>query len=165
MADGGKVIIKIDGDDSGFRKTLSGLTSAAKTAVKGLTLVSGAITAAWSAVGLTSVKYNAQIEQLEMSFATMTGSAEKAADIMARLKKLGAETPFETTDLVATTQMLMQYGFAADDAIDRMSMLGDISQGNKQALSSIAMGYAQMASAGKVNLQDIKQMINFCHAA
>ena len=160
MADGGKVIIKIDGDDSGFRKTLSGLTSAAKTAVKGLTLVSGAITAAWSAVGLTSVKYNAQIEQLEMSFATMTGSAEKAADIMARLKKLGAETPFETTDLVATTQMLMQYGFAADDAIDRMSMLGDISQGNKQALSSIAQGYAQMASAGKVNLQDIRQMIN-----
>ena len=165
MADGGKVVIRIDGDDSRFRKTLSGLTSAAKTAVKGLSLVSGAITAAWSAVGLTSVKYNAEIEQLEMSFATMTGSAEKAADIMARLKKLGAETPFETTDLVATTQMLMQYGFAADDAIDRMSMLGDISQGNKQALSSIAMGYAQMASAGKVNLQDIKQMINFCHAA
>ena len=160
MADGGKVVIKIDGDDSGFKNTLSGLTSAAKTAVKGLSLVSGAITAAFSAVGLTSVKYNAEIEQLEMSFATMTGSAEKAADIMARLKKLGAETPFETTDLVATTQMLMQYGFAADDAIDRMSMLGDISQGNKQALSSIAMGYAQMSSAGKVNLQDIKQMIN-----
>ena len=46
-----------------------------------------------------------------------------------------------------------------------MSMLGDIAQGNADAMNSIAMGYAQMSSAGKVNLQDIRQMINVCHAA
>jgi hypothetical protein len=78
---------------------------------------------------------------------------------------MGAETPFETADLAKTTQLLMQYGFNADEAIDRMKMLGDVAQGNTQAMSSIALGYAQMASAGKVNLVNIKQMINVCHAA
>lgn len=158
MADG-KVIIKIDGDDSGYRKTLRGITSATKTAVKGLSVVGAAVGAAWSAVGLTSVKYIASVEQLEASFATMTGSAAKAADVMARLRKLGAETPFETTDLAATTQLLMQYGMDADVAIDRMTMLGDIAQGSADKMNRIATAYGQMNSAGKVQLEDVKQMI------
>lgn len=106
------------------------------------------------------IAYNASIEQLQTSFEVMTGSAEKAAEVVDRLRTMGAETPFEMIDLAGTTQLLMQYGFTADEAINRMSMLGDIAQGNTEAMTSIAMGYAQMSSAGKVNLQDIKQMIN-----
>lgn len=111
-------------------------------------------------IAATGVNYNATIESMKTSFEVMTGSAEKAAEVVDRLRKMGAETPFEMTDLTSTTQLLMQYGFTADDAIDKMSMLGDIAQGNSEAMTSIAMGYAQMSSAGKVNLQDIKQMIN-----
>lgn len=106
------------------------------------------------------IAYNATIEQMQTSFEVMTGSAEKAAEVVERLRLMGAETPFETTDLVNTTQLLMQYGFTADDALDKMRMLGDIAQGNTEAMNSIALGYAQMSSAGKVNLVDIKQMIN-----
>ena len=111
-------------------------------------------------VAAKGVNYNATIESLQTSFEVMTGSAEKAADVVDRLRTMGAETPFEMADLAGTTQLLMQYGFTADDAIAKMSMLGDIAQGNAQAMTSIATGYAQMSSAGKVNLQDIKQMIN-----
>lgn len=113
----------------------------------------------------SGIQYTANIERLQTSFEVMTGSAEKAAEVVNRLRTMGAETPFETADLAAITQMLMQYGFTADDALEKMRMLGDIAQGNKEAMTSIAMGYAQMSSAGKVNLQDIKQMINVCHAA
>ena len=176
MAGNGTVVIKIDGDASGFEKALGSVESKSKSVISGLGTVTsgvakgvaaayGVISAAWSAVGLVSVKYNANIEQLQTSFETMTGSAEKAAEVVERLRTMGAETPFETTDLVRVTQLLMQYGFAADDAIEKMTMLGDIAQGNADAMTSIAIGYAQMSSAGKVNLQDIKQMINFCHAA
>lgn len=106
------------------------------------------------------INYNATIESMQTSFEVMTGSAEKAVEVVSLLRTLGAETPFEMTDLAGTTQLLMQYGFTADDAIEKMRMLGDIAQGNAQAMTSIATGYAQMASAGKVNLQDVKQMIN-----
>ena len=73
MAD--SIKIRITGDDSSYRKTLSGLGSAARTAVKGLTVAAAAVSAAWSAVGVVGVRYNAQIEQLQTSFEVMTGSA------------------------------------------------------------------------------------------
>ena len=151
---------KISGIKSVTKKTLSGIGTVAGSVAKGATMVYGAMSAAMSVAGVASVKYNATIEQLQTSFATMTGSAEKAADVVDRLRTMGAATPFEMADLASVTQMLMQYGFTADDALEKMRMLGDIAQGNSEAMNSIAMGYAQMSSAGKVNLQDIKQMIN-----
>ena len=165
MANGNSVKIKIDGDASGFKKTLSSIGGLATKSIAGIAKVSTAITAAGKAISVMGVKYNAEIENLQTSFEVMTGSAEKATEVVSRLRKLGAETPYEMTDLASTTQLLMQYGFAADDAIDKMTMLGDVAQGSKEKMISIATGYAQMSSAGKVNLQDIKQMINVCHAA
>ena len=115
-------------------------------------------TAVASLIGY-GVTYNAEIEQLTTSFEVMTGSAEKAAEITEKLKQMGAETPFETKDLAEVTQLLMNYGIEADTAIERMSMLGDISQGSADKMQRIAMAYGQMSSAGKVSLEDIKQMI------
>lgn len=162
MADN-SVIIKIDGDDSGFQGTLSGIAQKTKAGMAdikaGIDLATAALNK-FADVAKKGIDYNATMESYRTSFEVMTGSAEKAAEVVERLRTMGAETPFETTDLVQTTQLLMQYGFTADDAISKMSMLGDIAQGNKEAMTSIATGYAQMSSAGKVNLQDIKQMIN-----
>lgn len=105
------------------------------------------------------VQYNATVEQLQTSFEVMTGSATEATDIVEKLKEIGASTPFEFTGLAETTQLLMNYGFTADEAIDRMQMLGDISQGSADKMNRIATAYGQMSSAGKVSLEDVKQMI------
>lgn len=107
----------------------------------------------------TGIKYNATVEDLTTSFKVMTGSASEAGDIVKRLKDIGSKTPFEFTGLAETTKLLMNYGLTADDAIDKMQMLGDISQGNADKMSRISMAYGQMSSAGKVNLEDVKQMI------
>ena len=157
MADG--IVIKISGDDSPLRKTLAGIGKTASAALKGITAVSGVLSAAWGIAGAATVKYNANIEQLTTSFEVMTGSAEEAASIVERLKTMGAETPFETLDLAETTQLLMNYGITADEAISRMSMLGDIAQGSAEKMQRIATAYGQMSSAGKVQLEDIRQMI------
>lgn len=103
--------------------------------------------------------YNSTIETYTTSFEVMTGSAEKAAETVEELARIAAETPFEMPDLANVTQLLMNYGFTADEAIDRMMMLGDISQGSAEKMQSIATAYGQMSSAGKVQLEDIKQMI------
>lgn len=163
MARGNSVKVRIDGDASDLEKKLKNI---GKSAQAGLADVKAGIDLATSAMkNLASVAekgigYNASIEQLKTSFEVMTGSAEKAVDVVERLRIMGAETPFEMKDLASTTQLLMQYGFTADEALDRMRMLGDVAQGNKEAMNSIALGYAQMSSAQKVNLVDIKQMIN-----
>lgn len=160
---GNSVKIRIDGDASDLEKKLKNIGDTAKA---GLADVKAGIDMATAAIKTLSnvaqkgIGYNATIEQLKTSFEVMTGSAEKATETVERLRVMGAETPFEMKDLASTTQLLMQYGFTADEALDRMKMLGDVAQGNVNAMNSIALGYAQMSSAGKVNLVDIKQMIN-----
>ena len=146
-------------DESGFSKGIGKLGSLAKTGVAAVGTALAGVTAALGAGVAAGVKYNASIEQYQTSFEVMTGSAEKAASIVQELTEIGAKTPFEMTGLADTTQLLMNYGFTADDAMDKMMMLGDISQGSADKMNRIAMAYGQMSSAGKVQLEDVKQMI------
>ena len=155
----GKVVIETDLDNKGFKSGLNKMQSIAKTGFKAVATSVGVVSSAMAGLIGFGVKYNAEIEQLQTSFEVMTGSAEKAKDVISELQKIGAETPFETKDLAEVTQLLMNYGLTADDAISKMQMLGDISQGNSEKMNRIAMAYGQMSSAGKVYLEDVKQMI------
>lgn len=146
-------------NESGFNSGISKLGGIAKKGAGVAVAAVGAVTAALGAGVVAGVKYNASIESYQTSFKVMTGSAEKAAEVIDKLKKVGAETPFELPDLADTTQLLMNYGFSADEAMDKMMMLGDISQGSAEKMSRIATAYGQMSSAGKVSLEDVKQMI------
>lgn len=146
-------------DESGFSNGIKKLNGLAKSGIATVGKALAGVTAALGAGAVAGVKYNATIEQYQTSFEVMTGSAEKAAEIVQELTKIGAETPFEMTGLAETTQLLMNYGFTADDAMDKMMMLGDISQGSADKMNRIATAYGQMSSAGKVQLEDVKQMI------
>lgn len=104
--------------------------------------------------------YQKNMEYYTTSFTVMTGSAEKASETVKKLADLGATTPFDMPQLADATSLLMSFGFSADDAVDRMMMLGDISQGNADKLNSIARAYGKMNSAQKVTLEDINMMID-----
>lgn len=155
----GKVVIETDLDNKGFKSGLNKMQSIAKTGFKTVATSVGVVSTAMASLIGFGVKYNSEIEQLQTSFEVMTGSAEKAQDIIKELQEIGAKTPFEVKGLAETTQLLMNYGLEADDAIDKMMMLGDIAQGSSEKMNRIAMAYGQMSSAGKVQLEDIKQMI------
>lgn len=101
-------------DESKFAAVASKLGEAAK---KGLAVAEAAIANVTSKLGegiTAGLQYNASVESYQTSFEIMTGSAGKAAEVMERLKKAGAETPLELPDLVDTTQLLMRYGLTAD---------------------------------------------------
>lgn len=150
-----KAVSSFEKKMSTVSKTLDSVGKAMSDAGKKITLVETAI----AGVGVVGIKYNATMEQYATSFEVMTGSAEKAAETVDKLKDIAASTPFEMPDLAETTQLLMNYGFTADDALEKMQMLGDISQGSAEKMQRIATAYGQMSSAGKVQLEDIKQMI------
>lgn len=156
MADG-SVTIDTDLNDEGLKKDINNIGGSFDKLKSIATRALGAI--GFGALVKEGVQYNATVEQLQTSFEVMTGSATKATDIVEKLKEIGASTPFEFTGLAETTQLLMNYGFEAEDAIDKMQMLGDISQGSADKMNRIATAYGQMSSAGKVSLEDIKQMI------
>ena len=150
---------KIDKQTNKTNNTFSKLGSVGAKAFNATTIAVGGVTTALSGLIGYGAKFNAEIEQYQTSFEVMTGSAEEASKLVEDLKKMGAETPFELSDLAETTQLLMNYGFEAEEAKNRLQMLGDISQGSADKMNRIAMAYGQMSSAGKVQLEDIKQMI------
>lgn len=150
----GELFATLNVKDDGFNKSMnSAMSSFTKLAAKAISTIATINTLKMG------VNYNAGIEQLQTSFEVMTGSAEKAVDVMDKIRTLGASTPFEMEGLASTTQLLMNYGLTADDAIASMTQLGDIAQGDQDKLSRIATAFGQMSSAGKVQLEDIKQMI------
>ena len=107
-----------------------------------------------------AVDYQKSMEYYTTSFTVMTGSADKASETIKKLADIGATTPFDMPQLADATSLLMNFGFSADDAVDSMMMLGDISQGNADKLNSIARAYGKMNSAQKVTLEDINMMID-----
>lgn len=156
----GKVVIETDLDSKGFESGLNKMQSIAKTGFKAVATSVGVVSTAMTGLIGFGVKYNAEIEQLQTSFEVMTGSAEKAKNIIAELQKIGAETPFEVKDLAKSTNLLMSFGFGAEDAIDSMLMLGDIAQGSSEKLDTISKAYGRMVSSQKVTLEDMNMMID-----
>lgn len=144
---------------TGLNGVDDGLKKVQKSAVVGL----GAVATGLTTAGVAGVRFNAQIEQYTTTFEVFTGSAKKATELMQKLIDLGAETPFETTDLADATQKLMSFGFSADEAYNSLKMLGDASQGDAEKLKTITTAFGRMSSSAKVTLEDLNMMIEFCH--
>ena len=111
-------------------------------------------------LGKTGISYNAQMEDYTASFKTMLGSTEAAVSKVEALKEFAAKTPFEMTDLASATQTLLSFGVEAEKTDSIMKMLGDVSLGNSQKFSSLALAFGQVSSTGKLMGQDLLQMIN-----
>ena len=167
MADG-TIRYEVEVDSSGAIKGLKQVegqaqntaTASSKEFNKIITTVLAAEAALGGFVLKGGLEFNAQLEGYQTSFEVMTGDAEYAYELVDRLKTQAAQTPFDLTQLAKTTQLMMNYGIEGDKAVDMMSRLGDIAQGDAQKLDSVSLAYAQMSSLGRVQLQDIKQMIN-----
>lgn len=147
-------------------KVDEGIKKITGNAEKGATIIEKSFQRAFAAIGAAvgasigiGVNFNKQMETYQTSFEVMTGSYETAANLVEELKNRAAATPFDLTDLADTTQLLMNYGFTTDNVISSMEMLGDIAQGDSDKLTRVATAYGQMSSAGKVSLEDVKQMI------
>lgn len=108
----------------------------------------------------SGVDYNASMESYLTNFKVMLGNEELAAAKISELRKMAASTPFALSDLTEGTQILLQFGIAADDTTDVLKQLGDISLGNADKLQTLVRAYGKMSSAHKVTLENVNMMID-----
>lgn len=102
----------------------------------------------------------ADLEQTTVGFEVMLGSAEKANKMVSDLRQFAKVTPFETTDLVKATEILLGFGVAGEQIMPTISMLGDVARGNADKLRLISLAYAQIQAAGRLMGQDLLQLVN-----
>lgn len=116
---------------------------------------------ATAAVGYSGVKMAGQLESAEAGFKTLLGSADKASDVMKKIKKEAAATPFEIPGLVKGTQALTAITKDGDKSIKILLDVGKAvaasGKGNEE-LESVIVNLQQIASTGKVTAMDIRQL-------
>ena len=131
-----------------------------QNAGKGLT---AKLTAPILAVGSIGVTYNAQMEQLQVLFTTLTGSAEEADRVIKNIQADASRSPFDTETLIKANQYLMSAGIEADDARQTILNLGNAiaaTGGGSAELERMAANLQQIKNVGKASSQDIKQFAN-----
>lgn len=105
-------------------------------------------------------KMGMEFQDAEMRLQTMLGSAEAGTKMFNDIVKMGAETPFESKDLLQATNTLLGFGVSEKKVLPLMRQLGDISGGNAERFQALSLAFAQVSAAGKLQGQDLLQMIN-----
>ena len=100
------------------------------------------------------------MESLQTSFTILLGSAQKGNELFEQLREFGSTTPLELPDLAKNAQTLLGFGIQAKDVMGILKDIGNISMGDAQKLEGLTLAFAQATSAGKLQGQDLMQMIN-----
>lgn len=146
-----------------MRETAAAAKEAAngtETLANGLKLIKG-IVAGYAGKKLFDVLIgtNKDYEQALTSFEVILGSADKADKLMSDLEKFASVTPFNTEDVQKASTMLLGYGVEAENLLDIMGRLGDLSQGSAEKLDRVSLAYGQMLAKGKVTGEEMRQLI------
>jgi len=136
---------------SNFRRNFGEISNLAKQA--GAAIMTGV------AAGLTAiVKSGADLQTLKVGFRSIMGSAEGAADMVEKLNKFTASTPFRLQEVATSARQLIAVGVGVDDINDRMRMLGDIAAASGNSIQDIAAAFSKVQAKGKVELENLNQL-------
>lgn len=100
-----------------------------------------------------------QFQQLEISFNTMLGSADKSKQLMDELIQTAAHTPFDMSSIMGGAKQLLAYGTEAKDVNKTLVQLGDIASGLNIPLGDLVYLYGTTVSQGRMFTMDLRQFM------
>lgn len=186
MAEDGKIIYKVDIDDSGVetdalaageragsaveRGASKGgsafeeiMTGAARRVGEAFVNMASQAISGIEQVGRAGVEFNAKMETYETAFTTLLGSGEEAQRVMAQIREDAAKTPFDVDSLTSANQALVAAGVDADAARkDVLNLANAIAAtgGGSAELSRMAANMQGIRNTGKATAMDIRQFAN-----
>ena len=99
----------------------------------------------------------AELESQTRSLQVLTGSAEKAKQIIQELQQLGAVTPFTSTELIDSAKRLQAFGVEADKVVETTRRLADASGATGAELSGLVTAYGQVQAKGRLQGEELLQ--------
>jgi len=116
-----------------------------------------ALIAATAFVGLF-LNRAGKMEQAEIAFETMLGSAERAKKMLGEITHFAKTTPFTLTGLVDNSKRLLAMGIEAENLMETVKVLGDITAGvGTDRLPLLVLALGQVKAATKLRGQEIRQ--------
>lgn len=149
-----------------LQKTAKTVTSSVVTdadrmdiAMRRLATTLGQIGVGVSLAGLVKqiAQTRGEFQQLEVAFATLLQSKEKADALMSQMVELAAKTPFDLQGVASGARQLLAYGFAAEDITNTLTRLGNVAAGLGLNLQDLTWLYGTTAVQGRLYTRDIMQ--------
>lgn len=111
--------------------------------------------------GIQAVKFifakTAELESQTRSLQVLTGSAEKAKQIIQELQQLGAVTPFTSTELIDAAKRLQAFGVEANNVVETTKRLADVSGATGAELQGLVTAYGQVQAKGRLQGEELLQ--------
>lgn len=121
-------------------------------------LAGGAAGAGVLGVAFKSFKAAADMESTTVSIRTMVGDIQRADTLIANLKKMGASTPFEFTELASAGKSLVAFGVAAENVVPQLRDIGDVASGLNIPIGELSEIFGKAKVQGTLFAEDIAQM-------
>ena len=132
---------------------------ATQRAFDGLGAAVGKLAAAFA--GIQAAKFifakTAELESQTRSLQVLTGSAEKAKQIIQELQQLGAVTPFTSTELIDAAKRLQAFGVEANNVVETTRRLADVSGATGAELQGLVTAYGQVQAKGRLQGEELLQ--------
>jgi tape measure domain-containing protein len=162
MAKLGDLVVRIGADTRDLNKSLGRVQRNMRSMTSNLTRLgeslSRSITLPLAAFGAAAVKSAADLEALETSFVSLTGSARGAADMMNQLNEFTANTPFQIEAVATAARQLIASGTEISQVNEQLQFLGDIAATSGSTIDEIAAIFAKVNAKGKVELENLNQL-------
>jgi len=117
------------------------------------------VVALTAGIGVVS-KLGMEAEKTTTAFNVLVGSEDKAAKMLGEINKYADNTLWDRTTTQQATQTMLGFGVSTETVVDDLKMLGDVAMGDKNRLQQLALVFGQISSAGKLQGQDLLQLIN-----
>ena len=153
---------RLDAADSSATRLASSIGGRLKSAfmsLPGAEFITNPIVAMTAGIG-TVAKLGMEADMAATSFGVLVGSEEKSASMLEKLNKYADDTIWGRKEILEASKTMLGYSVSADTVVSDLQRLGDIAMGDKQRLQSLALVFGQVASAGKLQGQDLLQLIN-----
>ena len=117
------------------------------------------IVAIASGIGVVA-KLGMQAESTATSFNVLVGDENKATKMLDDLNKYADDTIWDRMGTQNAAKTMLGFGVAAENVVGDLKMLGNMAMGDKNKLQQLALVFGQVSSAGKLQGQDLLQLIN-----
>ena len=128
---------------------IEGMGGAARKASGGFAALNKALLKIYVAIkAIEGVSFlfvkTAEIETQAKSLEILTGSAEKAGQVIKEIQDFSAVTPFTSSELIDTTKRLKAFGVETENLVKTTKMLADVSGATGAKINEVALAYGQV---------------------
>lgn len=139
-------------------RALRGLGDAFRT-LPGAEFFTNPIVAMTAGLGVVT-RLGMEAEKTATAFNVLVGNESKAAKMLGEINKYADETLWDRAGTQEAAKTMLGFGVSTESVVKDLKMLGDVAMGDKNKLQQLALVFGQISAAGKLQGQDLLQLIN-----